>query len=57
MCLGMWQSIPSISVCAEPPTHYTYSSCSTMETHAVKLPVHNFCVDVNTRGDLELCSY
>lgn len=27
-------------------------SCSAMETHATKLPVHSFCTEVNPRGDL-----
>lgn len=40
-------------------THYMYRSCSTMETHSVKLPVHSFSADNNAKGDLaqeELCS-
>lgn len=39
------------------PPHYSYRSCSAMETNAIKLPVHCFCADVNVRGTLELCNY
>lgn len=28
------------------PTHYIYS-CSAMRTHAMKLPAHSFCADIN----------
>lgn len=39
------------------PPHYSYRSCSAMESNAIKLPVHWFCADVNVRGALELCNY
>lgn len=38
------------------PTHYTYRSCFSLETHAMKLPAHSFSADVNARGN-ELFSY
>ncbi|KAB5559430.1 hypothetical protein PHYPO_G00028930 [Pangasianodon hypophthalmus] len=31
-------------------------SCSAMETHFMKLLIHSSCVDVASRGSLELCS-
>lgn len=34
--------------------HYTYRSCTAMETHVMQLPA---CADVNARGHLDLCSY
>lgn len=34
-----------------------HSSCSAMETHNTKFPVHSLCADVNEGGCLELYSY
>lgn len=39
-----------------PATHYTYNTCSTLETHAMNVPAHSFCVGVTVRV-LELFSY
>lgn len=39
-----------------PPTHCTYRSCSTIETHTSKLPAH-FCADDKARGGLELATF
>lgn len=36
--------------------HYTYRSCSTMETHTSKLLAH-FCADDKARGGLELATF
>lgn len=41
----------------KPPTHYNNGSCLSIETHGVKLLVHNFCADVIATGGLELCCY
>lgn len=40
----------------ESLVHYTYRSCSVMETHAMKLPERSFYADLNGRGGLKLCS-
>lgn len=59
--------LQSLMVARFTPLHLTFGivfgdvkascSCSAVETHAMKLPVHSFCADVNARGGLELCSY
>lgn len=36
-----------------PSTSYTHRSFSAMEAHAMKLPAHGFCADVNPSGGLE----
>lgn len=36
---------------------YNYSSWSAMESHAMKLPLHRFFVNVNAGGDLEFSGY
>lgn len=41
----------------EPPTQYTYKSCSAAETHAMKLLMESFCVNVDVKRGLELYSY
>ncbi len=32
-------------------------SCSAMEIHSMKLPLHSFCADINASGSLKLFSY
>lgn len=44
--MDIWQMDKTI----RPHTNYTYRSSSTIETHALKLPTHSFCTDVNVRG-------
>lgn len=42
------------------PTHYTHRSCSVMETHTRKHPMHGFSADANTIGgfmSLQLMSH
>lgn len=36
---------------------YTHRSCLDVESHAMKLPAHSLCADVNARGEEELYSY
>lgn len=44
--MDIWQMDKTI----RPHTNYTYRSSSAIETHALKLPTHSFCTDVNVRG-------
>lgn len=38
-------------------TYYTYKSCLVMESHALKLPVHSFCADVNASTETGILSW
>lgn len=43
-----------IDKCTGTPTHFTYRSCTAMESLA---KLHHFWAGVKARGDLKLCSY